>query len=100
MVKMSKLSEHTLLINLFIALTKKDSKFRSTFRERDKVIRGFKSEDTANQFIDNWKTYYNFVKPHMTFNGLTPSEVAGISIGADRNKWLNLIKLSQSAPTQ
>lgn len=29
MVKMSKLSEHTLLINLFIALTKKDSKFKS-----------------------------------------------------------------------
>lgn len=30
----------------------------------------------------------------MTFDGLTPSEVAGISIGAERNRWLSLIKLS------
>lgn len=44
--------------------------------------------------MDNWRTYYNFVKPHMTFDGLTPSQVAGISIGTERNRWLSLIKLS------
>ena len=69
-------------------------RYHATFRERDKVIRGFKSEKTANRYVDNWKTYYNFIKPHMTFNGLTPSEVAGINIGAERNRWLSLIKLS------
>ena len=71
-------------------------RYHGTFRERDKVIRGLKSEKTANQYINNWRTYYNFVKPHMTFNGLTPSEVAGISIGTERNKWLSLIKHSQN----
>ncbi|MCL4411412.1 DDE-type integrase/transposase/recombinase [Candidatus Marsarchaeota archaeon] len=70
-------------------------RYHATFRERDKVIRGLKNEKTAEQYIENWKTYYNFIKPHMTFNGLTPSEVAGISIGANRNRWLSLIKLSQ-----
>ena len=85
---------------LYHATTKMDNqiieRYHGTFRERDKVIRGFKSEKTANQDIDNWKTYYNFVKPHMTFDGLTPSQMAGISIGNDRNRWLSLIKLSQS----
>ena len=70
-------------------------RYHGTFRERDKVIRGLKSDTTAEQYLTNWRTFYNFVKPHMTFNGLTPSEVAGISIGNDRNRWMSLIKLSQ-----
>ena len=69
-------------------------RYHATFRERDKVIRGFKSEKTAEKYVENWKTYYNFIKPHMSFNGLTPSEVAGINIGSERNRWLSLINLS------
>jgi transposase-like protein/rubredoxin len=69
-------------------------RYHATFRERDKVIRGQKNEKGAERYIKNWRTFYNFVKPHMTFNGLTPSEVAGISIGNERNRWLSLIKLS------
>jgi len=69
-------------------------RYHGTFRERDKVIRGLKSDATAEQYMDNWRTFYNFVKPHMTFKGLTPSEVAGISIGQDKNRWMSLIKLS------
>jgi transposase-like protein len=69
-------------------------RYHATFRERDKVIRGLKTEKSAEQYIENWRTYYNFIKPHMTFNGLTPSQVAGISIGNERNRWLSLIKLS------
>ncbi len=69
-------------------------RYHATFRERDKVIRGQKNEKGAERYIDNWKTYYNYIKPHMTFNGLTPSQVAGISIGNERNRWLSLIKLS------
>ena len=69
-------------------------RYHGTFRERDKVIRGQKNEKGAERYIENWKTYYNYIKPHMTFNGLTPSQVAGISIGNERNRWLTLIKLS------
>ncbi|MCL4389204.1 DDE-type integrase/transposase/recombinase [Candidatus Marsarchaeota archaeon] len=69
-------------------------RYHATFRERDKVIRGQKNEKGAERYIENWKTYYNYIKPHMTFNGLTPSQVAGISIGNERNRWLSLIKLS------
>ena len=69
-------------------------RYHATFRERDKVIRGFKSEKTADRYIESWKTYYNFVKPHMALDGLTPSEVAGINIGFDRNRWLSLLRSS------
>ena len=73
-------------------------RYPATFRERDKVIRGFKSEKTADRYIENWKTYYNFVKPHMALNEFTPSEVAGINIGYERNRWLSLLKLSIQNP--
>jgi transposase-like protein len=41
-------------------------RYHATFRERDKVIRGLKTEKSAEQYIENWRTYYNFTKPHMT----------------------------------
>jgi transposase-like protein len=69
-------------------------RYHGTFRERDKVMRGFKNKKATERYVDNWRTYYNFIRPHTTFNGLTPSEVAGIGIGADRNRWLSLIRLS------
>lgn len=71
-------------------------RYHATFRERDKVIRGQKNERGAERYIENWKTYYNFIKPHMTFNGLTPAEVAGISIGNGRNRWMSLIERSSN----
>ena len=46
-------------------------RYHATFRERDKVIRGFKSEKTADKYTENWRTYYNYVKPRMALNGLT-----------------------------
>lgn len=70
-------------------------RYHATYRERDKVIRGLKSEETAEQYIENWKTFYNFVRPHQTFNGLTPSQVAGIDTGNRVNRWLELLKRSQ-----
>ncbi len=47
----------------------------------------------AKQQMQNWRTYYNFVRPHQTLKK-TPAEQAGIQINANHNKWLSLIKQS------
>jgi len=69
-------------------------RFHSTFRERDKVMRGFKSKVTAKEITDGFRTYYNFIRPHQALNGLTPSQTANIQLNLDRNKWLSLLKQS------
>jgi len=54
-------------------------------------MHGLYSKETAQQFIDAYQIYYNFIKPHRSLNELTPSQVAGIDIRLDKNKWLSLL---------
>lgn len=69
-------------------------RFHSTFRERDKVMRGFKAEHTAELLTEGFNTWYNFIRPHQALNGMTPSQVARIDLGLDRNRWLSLLRRS------
>ena len=52
-----------------------------------------KTEETP--IIEGHRLFYNFIKPHESLNGMTPSEMAGITIEGD-NKWLTLMKTSLS----
>jgi len=54
-------------------------------------MRGFKGQKNAEIVAELFRTYYNFVKPHMALNGKTPSQVAGIQ-NTERNRWIELIK--------
>lgn len=53
-------------------------RFHGTLKERTKVIRGFKTIETALVILDGFLVHYNFFRPHMTLNNKTPAEVAGI----------------------
>ena len=55
-------------------------------------MRGLDSDETA--FIDGFRIYYNFIRPHMALGGLTPAEKAGINLQLGQNRWLSLIKQS------
>jgi len=48
----------------------------------------------AKNIIDGNRIYYNFIRPHMALNGLTPAEVANINLELGQNRWESLIRQS------
>jgi len=67
-------------------------RLHGTVRERDKVMRGLKREES--DMIEGLRIYYNFIRPHMALNGLTPAEVANINLQLGQNRWESLIRQS------
>jgi len=67
-------------------------RYHNTFRERDKIIRGFKSNKTAQNLIDGYRLYYNFIRIHQGL-GMTPAEKAGL-IALDGNRWIGLLSMN------
>jgi putative transposase len=66
-------------------------RMHGSIREREKVIRGLKVEDTP--IIPMNQIYYNFIRPHSALDGKTPAEAAGVGIVWE-NKWEGLLKRS------
>lgn len=67
-------------------------RLNGSMRERIKVQRGYQNADTSQVQIENWRTYYNFVRPHMALAGKTPAEESLVKIPLGRNKWDSLIR--------
>ncbi len=55
-------------------------RFHGTLKDRTKVLRGFKTLDTAELILSGFLCHYNFFRPHMTLSNQTPAEVAGMKI--------------------
>ncbi len=68
-------------------------RYHNTFRERDKVRRGFRSIRNAQEFVDGFRFYYNFVRQNMALGGLTPAQATGIDLGYAKNRWMELLTL-------
>jgi len=67
----------------------KMERLNGEIRDREKVMRGLKKSDTP--VLTGYQIYHNYLRPHMSLDGKTPSEMAGIKIeGA--NKWRTLIE--------
>jgi len=66
-------------------------RMNGTIREREKIMRGIKVDDTP--IIPMNRIYYNFIRPHMGLDGATPAEAAGVGINGE-NKWGELLKKS------
>lgn len=77
----------------YVSLNQHDSnnnvieRFHGSFRQRDKVMRGFKGNQ--KQYAENYKTFYNFIREHQALKGLTPARKAGLEI---RPEWKELLK--------
>ena len=67
-------------------------RLNGTIRERLKVMRGTYSPETAQEIIDGERFYYNFIKPHMSLDGMTPAQICNLPIPTDDNPWLSYLK--------
>jgi transposase InsO family protein len=65
-------------------------RYHGTFKERNKVMRGLKTTDTAT--LDGQRVYYNHIRPHQGLNGKTPAQAAGLELDLGVNKWEAIIK--------
>jgi len=65
-------------------------RLHSTIREREKVMRGLKKEDSV--ILRGHRIYYDLIRKHMGLNGKIPIEEAGVKMNFNGNRWLALIK--------
>jgi hypothetical protein len=49
-------------------------RLNGTVKERDKVMRGLKTEESAQVIMDCVRNYYNFIGPYQSLNGKTPAQ--------------------------
>lgn len=67
----------------------KMERLNGEIRDREKVVRGIKKEDSP--LIEGYRIYHNYIRPHQGLDGKTPADLASISVEG-QNKWITLIQ--------
>ncbi len=70
-------------------------RYHNNFKGFDKVRRGFKAQDTAQEWTEGYALFHNFIKKGI--DNLTPSERAKINLMLCSNRWVDLLKQSVKA---
>jgi transposase-like protein len=65
-------------------------RLNGTMREREKIMRGMQTKETAQKIIEAMRIHYNYVREHSSL-GKTPAESCGIRVEGE-NKLLTLIQ--------
>ena len=52
-------------------------RLQGTFRDRDKTLRGLKTCDSGQEYLDGLTVHYNYFRPHQSLDGNRPAQVAG-----------------------
>jgi putative transposase len=68
-------------------------RWHGTLKDRTKSLRGLKSVETANKFIDGFTVWYNYMRPHESLNGKTPAEKAKIQYIS--KSWADVIRTAK-----
>jgi hypothetical protein len=57
-------------------------------------MRGLDSAVGAEDVVAGMQTYYNYIRPHMGIDGMTPAQMANIPINLSGNRWETMIGLA------
>jgi putative transposase len=74
----------------------KMERFNGEVRDREKVMRGLKRQDT--KVLVGYRIFHNYIRQHEGLDGKTPAEVSGINVKGN-NKWITLIQNARRAIT-
>ncbi|MCK5233472.1 MAG: IS1/IS6 family transposase [Candidatus Aenigmarchaeota archaeon] len=70
-------------------------RFFGHVKDRTRTTRGgFDNMNSATDFMNLFSVFYNQIRPHMSLNGRTPAQAAGIDLNLKDNKLLDLIERS------
>jgi len=67
----------------------KMERLNGEIRDREKVVRGVKKENSP--LLTGYQIYHNYLRPHMALGGKTPADLAGIEVKG-KDKWLTIIQ--------
>ena len=67
----------------------KMERMNGEIRDREKVLRGLKKEDSA--MLSGYQLFHNYIRPHEGLCGKTPAEACGIKVEG-QDKWKTLIE--------
>lgn len=75
-------------------LNSRVERLNGTMRDREKIMRGMQTKDSAQKIIESMRVHYNFVRIHQSLKK-TPAEQAGINLELGENKIKSLIELAK-----
>lgn len=75
----------------------KMERLNGEIRDREKVMRSLKKEDTP--ILTGYQIFLNYIRPHMALDGKTPAELCGIQVEGE-NKWITLIQNAASSKSK
>jgi transposase-like protein len=74
-------------------LNSRVERLNGTTRDREKVMRGMHSKESAQKIIEAMRIHYNYCREHSQL-GKTPAEYAGINLDLKENKVESLMRLA------
>ena len=75
------------------ALNNKMERLNGTIKSRTKTMAGMYNQDGSIRFAEGFSIYYNYVRPHLALNHMTPAMMRGIT--NEHLSWMDLIEKSK-----
>ena len=75
-------------------LNPKVERLNGTVRDRESVMRGMDTAESAQELVDAMRIHYNFIRGNQAIGGQTPAKAAGINLNLGDNKTENLMRLA------